>query len=313
MNKATHGVPLPAPLYRDPIFDGPTDPAVIWNHKESCWWMLYTQRRSSSVNFGVSSVHGTRIGAASSADGARWLYRGTLGLDFEPGHNTFWAPEVIFAGNKYHMYVSYITGVPRDWNWPRRILHYTADDLWHWTFESALKLSSERVIDACVYPVGPDRWKLWYKDEINHSHTYAAISSDLYNWTPAGPEISDCAHEGPNVFELGGKRWMITDCWDGLAVYESDDFTRWTRKAGNLLKEPGTRDGDGTIANHADVLVRGNRAHIFYFTHPAYTPQHRRETGYVMTPEDARTVVQAAELYVKNGRLCCDRDAPCYF
>lgn len=24
----------PAPLYRDPIFDGPTDPTLIWNRQE---------------------------------------------------------------------------------------------------------------------------------------------------------------------------------------------------------------------------------------------------------------------------------------
>ena len=106
---------------------------------------------------------------------------------------------------------------------------------------------------------------------------------------------------------------MITDCWDGLAVYSSEDFTHWARQEGNLLREPGTRDGDGAIANHADVLVTGGRAYIFYFTHPAFTPEHRRQKGYVMTAEDSRTVIQAAELYVKDGRLCCDRNAPCYF
>jgi len=314
MDTAKQGILLPAPLFRDPIYDGPTDPAVIWNREEKCWWMLYTQRRSNGVNFGVSSIHGTAIGVASSVDGARWLYRGTLpNLDFEPGHNTFWAPEVIYANGKYHMYVSYITGIPQDWNWPRHILHYTADNLWHWHFESVLPLSSGRVIDACVYQVAPDRWKLWYKDEDDHCYTYAAESRDLYRWSVIGPEIMDCAHEGPNVFALGGKRWMITDCWDGLGVYTTEDFARWTRQQGNLLKEPGSRTDDAVIANHADVLVTGERAYIYYFTHPAFTVEHRRQSDYIMTSEDARTVVQAAELYVKDGKLCCDRNKPCWF
>lgn len=308
------GLLLPSPLYRDPIYDGPTDPTVIWNREESCWWMLYTQRRSQGTNIGVSSVHGTKIGIASSTDGARWLYRGTLpGLDFEPGHNTFWAPEVIYANGKYHMYVSYITGVPEDWNWPRRIVHFSADNMWHWRFESVLPLSSGRVIDACVYEVAQGRYKMWYKDEDHQSHTYTAQSEDLYHWVSGGPEINDCAHEGPNVFELGGKKWMITDCWDGLAVYESQDFTVWRRQEGNLLQAPGTRPEDGTIANHADVLVLDGRAYIYYFTHPEFSVEKRRTPGFVMTPREARTVIQATELYVRDGQLCCDRDTPCLF
>lgn len=106
-------VTLPAPLFIDPIYDCPTDPVVIWNRKEEQWYLFYTQRRATDVPIGVSWVHGTAIGVAVSKDGAKWLYRGTLeGLDIERGHNTFWAPEIIEAEGKYHMYVSYITGSP---------------------------------------------------------------------------------------------------------------------------------------------------------------------------------------------------------
>lgn len=31
-------------LYRDPVFDGATDPMVIFNRAEGTWWMLYTSR-----------------------------------------------------------------------------------------------------------------------------------------------------------------------------------------------------------------------------------------------------------------------------
>ena len=31
----------PAPLYRDPIFDGPTDPTIIYNRQEKSWWLIY--------------------------------------------------------------------------------------------------------------------------------------------------------------------------------------------------------------------------------------------------------------------------------
>ncbi|MBP1767820.1 MAG: family 43 glycosylhydrolase, partial [Candidatus Aminicenantes bacterium] len=32
----------PAPLYRDPVFDGAADPSLIWNDKERSWWVFYT-------------------------------------------------------------------------------------------------------------------------------------------------------------------------------------------------------------------------------------------------------------------------------
>ena len=36
----------------------------------------------------------------------------------------------------------------------------------------------------------------------------------------------------------------------------------------NILDQPGLRAGDGAIGRHADVLVQGGQAYIFYFTHP---------------------------------------------
>lgn len=49
---------VPAPLYRDPIYDAPTDPVIIWNREEKCWWMLYTQRRDARNSIGVAHIHG---------------------------------------------------------------------------------------------------------------------------------------------------------------------------------------------------------------------------------------------------------------
>ena len=307
-------ITAPAPLFRDPIYDGPTDPVIIWNREESCWWILYTQRRSTDVNIGVSSIHGTKIGIASSKDGSKWIYRGTIpNLDFEPGHNTFWAPEVIFAQGKYHMYVSYITGVPTDWQYPRHIVHYTADNMWEWQFESILQLSSHKVIDACVYQIKPGEYKMWYKDEKHSSHTYSAVSKDLYNWKVLGPEITDGSHEGANVFVFGGKKWLITDRWDGLGVYQSEDFSNWTRWGENILKEPGKRREDSTIGNHADVLVINDNAYIFYFVHPDFPKDERRNRTKPFTYKEARTVLQVAKLEIQNGFLTCDRDADFHF
>ena len=154
---------LPAPLFRDPIYDSPTDPTVIWNSEEEKWYLFYTQRRASDETEGVSWVHGTKIGAAESRDGSKWLYRGVLeNLDFEHGHNTFWAPEIIRAEGMYHMFVSYITGIPTDWDYPRKIVHYTSDNLWDWILDGPIDLGSERVIDACVYETAPHCYKMWY-------------------------------------------------------------------------------------------------------------------------------------------------------
>lgn len=299
---------VPAPLYRDPVFDGATDPVIIWNQSEHCYYMFYTQRRSTCISIGVSSIHGTAIGVAVSPDAISWLYRGTLSLEFEHGHNTFWAPEVLYAGGTYHMYVSYVPGIPTTWNYTRHILHYTSLNLWDWQFESILPLSSDRVIDACVYEVQPGIYKMWYKDEVHGSHTYSALSTDLYHWDVLGEEVADCAHEGPNVFALAGSIFMITDVWNGLGVYTSDDFTHWRRQEGNLLQQGGIRPMDNQIGNHADVVVRDEHAYIFYFVHPEYSREQRSTPGYPFTEKEARTVIQMAELTVESGRLCCDRN-----
>src|SRR5262245_27377524 len=107
-----------APLFRDPVYDGAADPVVIWNRQEQSWWLLYTARRASLPGRGVAWVHGSDIGIASSSDqGHSWRYRVILnGLEFERGRNTFWAPEVLWHEDKYHMYVSYVPGVPHDWS-----------------------------------------------------------------------------------------------------------------------------------------------------------------------------------------------------
>ncbi len=294
-----------APLFRDPIYDSPTDPVVIWNRCENNWWMLYTQRRATDITVGFSSIHGTKIGVASSDDGSKWLYRGTLeNLDFEPGHNTFWAPEIICAEGIYHMYVSYITGIPTDWNYPRSIIHYTSENMWDWNCEGKIELSSNRVIDACIYEIESGVYKMWYKDEDNNSYSYAAVSRDLYNWDVVGPEVCDCSHEGPNVFEFGGKKWMITDCWDGLAIYESDDFCVWTRQDGNILKEAGERSWDNDKGNHADVLINNGRAFIFYFSRPTLPEDASDEDFYLRS----RNAIQVAELEIIDGKLTCDRN-----
>jgi hypothetical protein len=302
---------MKAPLFRDPIYDGAADPILIWNRQTKEWWMVYTNRRANVEGNGVGWIHGTDLGVAVSSDGgSSWLYRGILeGLNFEWGRNTFWAPEIIYHEGIYHMYVSYIRGVPDHWpGHNRNIVHYTSVDLLEWTFCSVLPLSSDRVIDACVHQMPDGCFRMWYKDEANQSYTYAADSSDLYKWKAIGPIITGRPHEGPNVFHYKGAYWMIVDEWRGQGVYQSGDLEHWERN-GLILDKPGIREDDRVIGLHADVVVQGDEAFIFYFTHP-----ERREADGHNEPErtyrERRTSIQVAKLDVRDGVLDCDRDDP---
>lgn len=301
----------PAPLFRDPIHDGAADPTIIWNREEQSWWIIYTNRRANVDGPGVGWIHGTDIGVASSTDGGRsWRYRGTLrGLEFEDGRNTFWAPEVIHHAGTYHMYCSYVPGVPSDWSGRREIIHYTSPNLWDWNLESRLKLSSDRVIDACVVQLPDGNWRMWYKDEVNGSHTYAADSEDLCEWRVIGPVITDRPHEGPNVFFWRGKYWMVTDPWAGLGVYISTDAEHWIVQKDNILVAPGRRPDDGAMGQHADVHVQGDDVLILYFTHPQLNDDIPDPIPGVTPYARRRTSLQVARLETDGGKLVCDRDA----
>jgi hypothetical protein len=100
---------------------------------------------------------------------------------------------------------------------------------------------------------------------------------------------------------------MVTDHWDGLGVFKSSDAEKWTRQSENILREPGTRKEDGVKGGHADVLVQGEEAYIFYFTHPERTPGAK-----MPNPEPyatRRSSIQLARLEIKEGKLVCDRNA----
>jgi alpha-galactosidase len=296
----------PAPLIRDPVFDGAADPSLVWNDTERSWWALYTNRRANAPDAqdGVRWCHGTDIGIASSPDGRTWTYRGTAqGLEFEPGRNTFWAPCLVVHGGAYHMFAAYVSGVPADWSGDRHIVHYTSRDLVHWKFEAIVPLSSERVIDAFIYGKPAGGWRMWYKDEANGSHIYAADSEDLFRWSVKGPVVTGTAQEGPAVFFWRGAYWMLVDRWQGMGVLRSDDLERWTEQPGTILGVPGTRPDDGDIGRHGEVVVQGPEAYLFYFTHPFGPKDH-------VQPGKHRSSLQVARLEFAGGRIACDRDKP---
>ena len=148
--------------------------------------------------------------------------------------------------------------------------------------------------------------------EANQSHTCAADSSDLYTWKVAGPVITDCPQEGPNVFFWQGCYWMITDTWQGLGVYRSADAEHWQRQA-NILSGGGQRRDDGAQGQHADVTVQGDRAYVIYFTHPDRDLKKSYGFDEAAPYSDKRTSLQVAELGLLDGNLICDRDKPIDF
>ncbi|MEY4489463.1 MAG: hypothetical protein RIQ79_1971, partial [Verrucomicrobiota bacterium] len=179
-------------------------------------------------------------------------------------------------------------------------------------YQSTLKLTSDRVIDACVLRLPDGRWRMWYNDERAGKAINLAESTDLYHWTDLGlVTLPDRRPgEGPKVFHFGGTYWMIVDEWCGQGVYRSADALTWTRQPGdNLLARDGTGPDDTGIGAHADVVVNDGRAWIFYFTHP------RRPAGAGPAPgaQTRRSTIHVAELTLApNGLLVCDRDAPAF-
>lgn len=297
----------PRPLFRDPIYDGAADPVVVWNLQTKSWFMLYTNRRATLCQLpGVSWVHSTRIGIAESVDGAFWDYRGTATIRYGKPEDAHWAPDVVYAGGQYHMFLSHVPGVHTDWSGTRDVVHLTSKNLVEWNYHSTVPLKSDRVIDASVFQLPDGSWRLWYNDETDGKAIRYADSCDLSEWHDRAKIAIDEPGEGPKVFHFEGRYWLIVDHWKGLGVYHSEDATGWTRQPGYLLGQPGTGEDDGVMGQHADVLVNAGRAYIFYFTHP----DNALDRKHLVDANPRRTSIQVTELFVRDGVLVCDRNQP---
>lgn len=302
---------MPAELYRDPVYDGATDPVVVIDAGR--WWMFYTQRRATHPDPGpgVAWVHGSRIGVAHSPDGVTWEYAGTLepaastrlvltpGAPPDPTDRTHWAPEVIHDGTRWRMYLTEIDGVPDRWpGHARHIVEYLSDDLATWTRRGPLALASDRVIDAAVARTPDGRWRLWYKDEAADSVTKAAVSADLDEWADEGIVVGDRPHEGPSVFRLGDWWWMIVDEWRGMGVYRSADAVAWQRQGGPdaVILGAGQVPGPGFGHHGAPVLHEG-RVWFYFFGHPARAGAPDTASGPVAAvgSADGRQAADAAD------------------
>ncbi|MDT3316488.1 hypothetical protein Q9S71_06590 [Microbacterium sp. KSW4-11] len=291
-------------VYRDPVYDGATDPLVVIAAPGD-WWMFYTQRRATHPDPGpgVAWVHGSRIGVARSTDGIRWSYAGTLeptarGLEVDAAgppastDRTHWAPEVVNDGVGWRMYLTEIDGVPDRWpGHARRIVEYRSTDLARWRRIGPLDLDSDRVIDAGVGRTPDGRWRLWYKDEAADSVTKVAVSDALADWRSEGTAIAGRPHEGPTAFELDGSWWMIVDEWRGMGVYRSADAVSWQRQGGAdaVILGAGEVPGSG-LGHHGAPVREGDRVWFYFFTHPGVS-------------DDRRSAVLRVELVVRDGLL----------
>jgi hypothetical protein len=244
------------PLYRDPVFGYPSDPVVVYNAESKRWLMYYTQRRGGSI----ALIHGTKIGiAASTNGGATWNYLGTAdityGQDQYPTNYTYWAPEVIWVKDQYHMFLAFVPGIFNDWGHPRQIVHLTSRDGFKWQTVGPVDLQSGKVIDPCVFQLPDSHWRMFYKDEAQAHHVCYANSSDLYHWDVKGNAVTDRNGEGENCIHFHGKYWLLadTDRPVGQAVWSSDDCTHWTPQRGTIY------------GSHGDMVVSGGRAWWFYF------------------------------------------------
>lgn len=306
----------PAPLYRDPVFDGAADPSVVFEETDGSWLVYYTQRRANVPSPGVSWCFGCKIGIARSTDkGRTWLYAGTArGLERNPDLDTYWAPHVFKHEGTYHMIVTYIEGIP-DW-WGRgggpSLLHYTSTDGIQWKFSDKVDTGSDRIIDGAVTRLPDGRWLLVFRDDNAGTRTALCVSNDLRKWERLPQTIGDKRHEAPVVLPWKGRYWLITDDWKGLGVYVGDDGLNYERQ-GVILSEPGRRTDDGFYGRHAGVALVGERAFIFYFVHPEQKQGGKGvidewETTNTHSYRYKRSVLQIAELEVVDGKLTCNRD-----
>ena len=315
--KYTAGVLAPKPLFRDPVYDGAADPAVIWNPIENKWWMFYTNRRATETYLpGVSWVFKTSIGIAESEDGANWAYVGTANFSNLPekagGEDaTLWAPNVVYGDDgTWHMYLSIQAGVAERWGKvPGYIAHLTSNNLRDWKYDKIFDLPIGSY-DAEAIKMPDGFWRMYYKDPTSGASTFYYLESKNQNeWSEPKLVISSQG-EGPIVFNWNGYYWMILCDGRGFKTFKSSDASDWSQQPGGPLMPYGTGAGkdDFTTPRHGDVIVSNGRAYLYYFTHPGRLGEDRNKDGY----EQRCSSIQVVELEFCDGWLVADRNEPTY-
>ncbi|MEI7910327.1 MAG: hypothetical protein WCK77_11875 [Verrucomicrobiota bacterium] len=300
---------VPAPLFRDPVFDGAADPSVLWNGTEQAWYIFYTQRRANQNLPGVSWYYGTKIGIAKSTDAGRtWNYIGTAeGLSRGLAAESFWAPHVFEDNGTFHLFVAFVPKIASDgFSGKGQILHYTGRDPVHWKFSDTVDVGWDDVIDPCLVKLRDGRWLMAFREDRPQARTAMVTSLDLQHWTRLEDVTGDRPHEAPVVLYWKDKFWLFIDEWRGIGVYQSDDGIRYTRN-GLILDQPGKREDDHYLGSHPGVALVGDRALIFYHCHTGRTIGDASGQS-VESLEYKRSSLQVAELELRDGIIVCDRD-----
>jgi GH43 family beta-xylosidase len=238
------------PLFRDPVHDGAADPVVIWNEAAQTLVDVLHQsprQRGRVVRRFLGARHAhwhrrvprRRVLVVCGHGGDRTA-RGTRRGGIHPlgagGHRRSGRHlSDVFDGGSRRV---------RDLATPAASGPVTSTDLRHWGNARPLELASDRVIDAAVLRLADGTWRLWYNNERDGKAIYYADSPDLVQWTDRGKAVGDQGGEGPKVFWWHDTYWMITDVWDGLAVYHSPDALRLEPAAGRQpAQQPRSRRG----------------------------------------------------------------------
>ncbi len=306
------------PLFADPNYNGSCDPEIVWNPRAKEWFIYYTARRATRNS---ASYVGTPLGVISSPDLLHWRFRGYCAFDGRKGRpdndDTHWAPGIVVAGDRLHMFATYKGSAEPPWGGNGVIRHYVApldDPIDGWRLVDVPGFNQPDPIDVSLLKVG-DGYRAYYRVGRGGGIQWAE-SGDLSNWTNHGKCPGDVNappkqrgfgyQEAPYVFHWRNRYWMLADPHEGLAVFHSPDGIRWAQQE-RILREPGQGEADATLARHPSVAVMGDRAFIFYHTEPNRpypTPPAEQRT-----PRQKISFLQMAELRIEHGALVCDRDA----
>jgi len=315
-----------APLFIDPNYHGSCDPEVVWNKAEQQYYIYYTSRRSKIQDNFVA----TPLGVISSKDLISWKFEGYCKFDgiggVKDASSTFWAPAIIAHNDSLHMFVTWKPDTTTEkgaWGGPGMIVHYKAaqnNPINGWEKVGVMHDTTMSTLDATVYKKD-NLFHVWYKGKKKgqkKNELYHLVSSDLAKWEDRGFSQSDVFNksvsgsgfeEAPYIFTWKGKDWLITDPHNGLFVYNSEDSEHW-KFQGTILKDGGIRELDNTMARHCSVIVKGDRAFIFYHVEPwrEYENEKKGLPIFKQPIKNKQSVLQMAELELVNNKLVCVRD-----
>ena len=312
---------VPSPIFNDPNYESAADPEIVWNAAKGEWWIFYTARRMMADD--NPGCGGCPIGVATSKDLITWTFAGYCKFDGVGGvkdsATTLWAPGLFTdADGVHHMFLTWRPTAEGMWGGgDTRIRHYVAKDgdlLNGWTKADDV-IPPPDTIDAGLIH-GEGQYWMFYRDipRIGEApgSLYYATSPDLKQWTRHGhvtgpgndQKINGASYqEAPYPFKWQGHYWLLTDQGPRLGQYRSDDLKTWTFN-GPLLQNPGWRPLDKNSGKHPSVAVIGDRAFIFYFNHP-YVPADKSA---LEKKKAGRSWLHMSELFMRDGRLECDRD-----